>query len=104
MRCRGTNDRISTCAARTAISSSSSRAKSGTCFRMSGSHAMMHLGEPHDSGNGGEGNNGNGGDGDTGTEETEVTGSTTEQQRTGGGTDRAVRLDGPLGGPGQDGG
>src|SRR5580698_592300 len=43
MRCRAANFFISTCAARTPISSSSSRAKSGTCLNSWGSHAMVHL-------------------------------------------------------------
>src|SRR3984957_16779379 len=43
MRCRGANVLRSTWAARTAISSSSSRAKSGTCFNSTGSQGIDHL-------------------------------------------------------------
>src|SRR5580698_7736564 len=43
MRCRGAKTLRSTCAARTAVSSSSSKAKSGTCFNSAGSHGMDHL-------------------------------------------------------------
>src|SRR5712671_7078105 len=43
MRCRGVNVLTSTCPARTAVSSSSRRAKRGTRFSTSGRHAMNHL-------------------------------------------------------------
>src|SRR5437870_1669760 len=43
MRWRGANVRSSTCPARMAVSSSSNRAKSGTCLRTSGLHAIDHL-------------------------------------------------------------
>src|ERR1700704_4911767 len=43
MRSRGANFLSSTCPARTASSSSSSRAKSGTFFSTSGLHAIGHL-------------------------------------------------------------
>src|SRR5713101_7305985 len=43
MRWRVANFLSSTCPAKTAVSSSSSRAKSGTCFNTSGLHAIGHL-------------------------------------------------------------
>src|SRR5580704_15548719 len=43
MRCLGANFLSSTCAPRTASSSSSGKAKSGTCFNSSGLHGMDHL-------------------------------------------------------------
>src|ERR1700693_3108154 len=43
MRWRGANFLSSTCPARTAVSSSSSRAKSGTCLSASGLQAIDHL-------------------------------------------------------------
>src|ERR1700677_2373402 len=43
MRCRAAKVLRSTWAARTAISSSSSKAKSGTCFNSTGSHGIDHL-------------------------------------------------------------
>src|SRR5713226_10558588 len=43
IRCRGAKLLTSTCPARTAVSSSSSRAKSGTCLRISGLHAILFL-------------------------------------------------------------
>src|SRR5438105_2683532 len=43
MRCRGANCFTSTCPARTAVSSSSSSEKRGTCFNTSGLQAIGHL-------------------------------------------------------------
>src|ERR1700733_1754587 len=43
MRCLGAKVLRSTWAARTAISSSSSKAKSGTCFNSTGLHGIDHL-------------------------------------------------------------